>query len=804
MSEEELRERQGLVGTSKEKMPSSLSRRLNITSDYESSDSPGSSDHSDNVTNLEDSRTESRSPVMKITPPTNLPPTSMFDTTEYASSQTKLQEENVDQEEKDQTDSRSSDENLKDSSPSTDNKFSIDQKAGEPRSWRPEITATFGIERSYEPSQTTDSIPFDEEDVQNNPLLSVNRLNQWDYSIFELANTCPSSILSQVSYKIFLETGLFETFRIPLPEFLHYFHALELGYREKPYHNRVHATDVLHGVYYLTTQPIPGFEQVNPEETDFLNKQGSSSESDSEMSEKAVCHRPSFTAEDTYGIMGGNFPALELMALYTAAAMHDYDHPGRTNAFLVTTHSSLAVLYNDRSVLESHHAASAWELLLANPSWNWLCHLEKGEFKRFRFLVIEAILATDLKRHFEMVAEFNAKANEEDAAGIDWTNETDRLQVANMVIKLADINGPTKRKDLHVAWTDRITEEFYEQGDEEAAMGLPISPYMDRKNPQLAKLQESFINHLVAPLCNAVGAAGLLPGNWVEDDREDSEKGDSSAYKDTDDDDTESDSASPRSASKKNHNKRIHCWLTKNLEDNHAMWVGVLKQETAAKQREAGANNPAVAGTATSTCPTSTRSNKDSENNTYLEPIQLAPRSMSVGDKEMEAIKEEDTPPNSANSLKDDDHRRASLPVIRHTGPTVTFAQPAVTQPSQREVPPPQTSQPLPSCLSSSSSSSSSSSTNSPFSSSSSPSSSSFKKVSTVKQTRDKQINNATSQEEVARGTDLRDHDKETEKAEEQKFLNDSDSREGEEHVKAQTVEGKEQCTDTTLHESQR
>ena len=38
--------------------------------------------------------------------------------------------------------------------------------------------------------------------------------------------------------------------------------------------------------------------------------------------------------------MGGNFPALELMALYAAAAMHDYDHPGRTNAFLVTTHAS--------------------------------------------------------------------------------------------------------------------------------------------------------------------------------------------------------------------------------------------------------------------------------------------------------------------------------------------------------------------------------------------------------------------------------------------------------------------------------
>ena len=34
-------------------------------------------------------------------------------------------------------------------------------------------------------------------------------------------------------------------------------------------------------------------------------------------------------------------PALELMALYLAAAMHDYDHPGKTNAFLVETRHPL-------------------------------------------------------------------------------------------------------------------------------------------------------------------------------------------------------------------------------------------------------------------------------------------------------------------------------------------------------------------------------------------------------------------------------------------------------------------------------
>ena len=53
--------------------------------------------------------------------------------------------------------------------------------------------------------------------------------------------------------------------------------------------------------------------------------------------------------------------------------------------------------------------------------------------------------------------------NDDDAPGIDWTIEADRLMASNMVIKLADINGPSKVKNLHVDWTYRITEEFYEQ-----------------------------------------------------------------------------------------------------------------------------------------------------------------------------------------------------------------------------------------------------------------------------------------------------------------------------------------------------
>lgn len=40
--------------------------------------------------------------------------------------------------------------------------------------------------------------------------------------------------LLQVSYRLFEDTGLFETFKIPVKEFLNYFHALESGYRDIP------------------------------------------------------------------------------------------------------------------------------------------------------------------------------------------------------------------------------------------------------------------------------------------------------------------------------------------------------------------------------------------------------------------------------------------------------------------------------------------------------------------------------------------------------------------------------------------
>lgn len=77
------------------------------------------------------------------------------------------------------------------------------------------------------------------------------------------------------------------------------------------------------------------------------------------------------------------------------------------------------------------------------------------------------------------------------------------------------------------------------QGDEEARLGLPISPFMDRSSPQVAKLQESFITHIVGPLCNSYDAAGLLPGHWISGEGSDEETEEGQADSDTEEDEDE-------------------------------------------------------------------------------------------------------------------------------------------------------------------------------------------------------------------------------------------------------------------------
>lgn len=58
-----------------------------------------------------------------------------------------------------------------------------------------------------------------------------------------------------------------------------------------------------------------------------------------------------------------------------------------------------------RSPLENHHLAAAFKLM-RHPDFNFLAALPKAEFEKFRKVVIELVLATDMKQHFSILSHF--------------------------------------------------------------------------------------------------------------------------------------------------------------------------------------------------------------------------------------------------------------------------------------------------------------------------------------------------------------------------------------------------------------
>ncbi|CAN0523863.1 unnamed protein product, partial [Laminaria digitata] len=53
--------------------------------------------------------------------------------------------------------------------------------------------------------------------------------------------------------------------------------------------------------------------------------------------------------------LGQHLQDVEAVALILGSLIHDFKHPGRSNAFLTKTNSTLALTYNDISVLENFH-----------------------------------------------------------------------------------------------------------------------------------------------------------------------------------------------------------------------------------------------------------------------------------------------------------------------------------------------------------------------------------------------------------------------------------------------------------------
>mmetsp|Transcript_64897 Transcript_64897/g.201017 ORF Transcript_64897/g.201017 Transcript_64897/m.201017 type:complete len:504 (+) Transcript_64897:160-1671(+) len=212
------------------------------------------------------------------------------------------------------------------------------------------------------------------------------------------------------------------------------------------------------------------------------------------------------------GGAGDFFNFQDVLALLAASIAHDVRHPGVNNAFLISTGSPLAITYNDKSVLENMHASVFFETMNL-PGKHWLSRMAASDFKTFRTKVINAILATDMGIHFDLVDKLTARMNEarkdEHASFLTNTkackerqqaSKSDRRMLLQIFMHQADLGHTCRAWDIHKELVVNLEEEFFRQGDQERELGVPLMPLMDRTKDSAAVGQGFFLDKLVSPL----------------------------------------------------------------------------------------------------------------------------------------------------------------------------------------------------------------------------------------------------------------------------------------------------------------
>nr|XP_046158921.1 cAMP-specific 3',5'-cyclic phosphodiesterase 4C-like isoform X1 [Oncorhynchus gorbuscha] len=282
-------------------------------------------------------------------------------------------------------------------------------------------------------------------------------INRWGLDIFKIAEYSGNRPLTVVMYSIFQERELLKNFKIPADTFITFMMTLEDHYHaDVAYHNNIHAADVVQSTHVLLS--TPALEAV--------------------------------------------FTDLEIMAALFSSAIHDVDHPGVSNQFLINTNSELALMYNDASVLENHHLAVGFKLL-QEDNCDIFQSLSKKQGQSLRKMVIDMVLATDMSKHMNFLADLKTMVETKKVTSLGvllLDNYSDRIQVLQNMVHCADLSNPTKPLEVYRKWTDRIMVEFFTQGDRERDKGIEISPMCDKHNASIEKTQVGFIDYIVHPL----------------------------------------------------------------------------------------------------------------------------------------------------------------------------------------------------------------------------------------------------------------------------------------------------------------
>ncbi|OAF69733.1 cAMP-specific 3',5'-cyclic phosphodiesterase 7B [Intoshia linei] len=278
-------------------------------------------------------------------------------------------------------------------------------------------------------------------------LKHLNNSHLWNYDIFELDSMCNGNTLRFISGYLLSTFDIFNIFKIPLIVFDNFINKIQEGYSKhnNPYHNSIHASDVTQTVYSIITY---------------------------------------------YSNYSIHLSSIDIFALIFSAIIHDHEHTGTNNAFHVSTRSDLAILYNDVSVLENHHIASAFKIL-QDKDCNILSNMTDEQYRKFRSLTITLVLATDMAFHFQYIKNITEMVESKD--------EITTVKALSMILHAADISNPAKIWKYHSKWSIMLTKEFFNQGEKEKELNIPISPLCNEFRCNIAKSQIGFVTNIVKP-----------------------------------------------------------------------------------------------------------------------------------------------------------------------------------------------------------------------------------------------------------------------------------------------------------------
>jgi class 3 adenylate cyclase len=202
---------------------------------------------------------------------------------------------------------------------------------------------------------------------------------------------------------------------------------------------------------------------------------------------------------------------LTQFAVVFSALIHDVDHLGITNMLLIKEKPNIAALYRNKSVAEQNSVDLAWNLLM-DPAYKDLqdaIFSGNNEFKRFRHLVVNVVMATDIfdkelngDRITRWKKVFDQDARPEGLLDGEEQGSLKATVIVEHVMQIADVMHTMQHFHSYQRWNERLFEEMYAAYESGRSTKDPSADWYDG--------EIWFFDNCVIPLAQRIKDSGIF------------------------------------------------------------------------------------------------------------------------------------------------------------------------------------------------------------------------------------------------------------------------------------------------------